>query len=48
MSQSPVTKLDPARLALALLLLWGALAPSVACTSRAAGLGDRLGDLELR
>jgi hypothetical protein len=42
MSHPPAAKLDPAHLALALLLLWGVLAPSVACTSRAAPLGDRL------
>jgi hypothetical protein len=39
MRHPPANKLDPAQVALALLLLWGVLAPSVACTSRAAGVG---------
>lgn len=42
MSHSPATKLDPGQLALALLLLWGVLSPSVACHSRAADIGDRI------
>lgn len=42
MSHPPTTKLDPALLALALLLLWGVLAPNVACTSRATDAGSRL------
>lgn len=42
MSHPPANKLEPAQLALALLLLWGVLAPNVACTSRAADVGDRL------
>jgi len=41
MSHPPATKLDPGQLALALLLLWGVLSPSVACHSRAADVGDQ-------
>jgi hypothetical protein len=42
MNHSPAPRLDPAHAALALLLLWGVLAPSVACTSRATDVGDCL------
>jgi hypothetical protein len=40
MTREPAQRLDPAHAALALLLLWGVLAPSVACTSRANDVGD--------
>jgi hypothetical protein len=42
MNRASAPKLDPAHAALALLLLWGVVAPSVACTSRATDVGDRL------